>query len=96
MRPSRSSMLIFSMLPSAALTLLASRAIRPRWCSSSTRSSTLNSPVTSLAHESWMHFSGLWRISLMLRQLSRCTTMPLPADRWPTIGSPGIGVQHLA
>ena len=28
--PSRSSMLIFSILPSAALTLLASRAIRPR------------------------------------------------------------------
>src|SRR5690606_28208583 len=49
-----SSTLMRSMLPSAMATAFATSAITPRWRSSSTRSSTENSSVMSLAHFRWV------------------------------------------
>src|SRR5690606_4414884 len=77
-RASRSTVLIFSMLASAPVMVVASLAMMPRSFSSSTRISTENSPSTFGSQRTETHFSGLSRISAMLLQVSVWMTMPRP------------------
>src|SRR5207248_11772304 len=48
------------------------------------------------SQETFVNRSGLRRSDLTFEQSSRWIVIPLPSEMYPTILSPGTGVQHLA
>src|SRR6267378_4000385 len=89
-------MLTLSILEPVSAISVATLASTPRWLATVTRIATSNSLSVSGAQSTSSHFSGSPRDLAAVGQSLVCTTSPWPFLMKPRMGSPGMGLQHLA